>query len=91
MITTNDINEDAVEECFKLLREHNHSDFDISEEDVWFTAWQLGFTCCEVPNFSNIYMGILFEYTHDVLKEKGIYSSFYINNQDSNFQIVEED
>jgi len=87
MINIDDVNEDAVVRCFELLHEH-HDDFDVRESDVWFKAWKDGFTCCKIPNFSNIYMEILFQHTHDMLKEKGINSTFYIDNQDSYFEVI---
>jgi rRNA maturation endonuclease Nob1 len=81
MLDYNDYPEDVVKECLKYVN-------DITEEEVWEVARESE----EIPNFSNIYLSLLFERVEEELEDthEVIY---YVNNLDSDIEVckLEED
>ena len=75
MLDYNDYPEDVVKECLKYVN-------DITDEAVWEIARESE----EIPNFSNIYLSLLFERVEEELKDTHEVT-YYVNNLDSNIEI----
>lgn len=88
MITLDDIPDSAVEFCLAIIDKNN----DITEEEVWNKAIEEGVEKDTIPNFSNIYLELLFERTKTIVSDtQNKKCEYYINNMNSSFTILNID
>jgi len=75
MLEYNDYPEEIVEECLQYVE-------DITEQEIWEVARESD----EIPNFSNIYLSLLFRKVKEELEDTHEVT-YYINNLDSSIEI----